>query len=478
MGDKGSSSKDTSVEDLTDKLENLTVEKKIKNLQVNKNKTKNDTYSVRYKFKDFEYNNTFKYKEDALAKIKEINNELTKNKGPISDQRIIVSEKNKFLLTKYKWTIDTNNYARTDIDGIRWSMHRYIKIVIDGNNLTSKDIIDHKNGICWDNTDDNLIITDAAGNAHRKLKQNDTTSIYYGVSKVTNESYFRVQLRHSGLNLKLNASFKNELHCAFQYDEWINEYNLTDFKYKNNIEKPNDFIPYVKKEKDLPKNITRRGDKFRLIYKKYNKTFKSLNKAIKKLKILKDAYEIKRINIIKSQPIKRNKDDYAIIAKKYKDVIVNIIVDDNDYYRLLILGCLKISYGYASILIDNKQYRLHRYIMNYSGDDPIDHINNNPLDNRKCNLRIVSTKLNNQNKVSAKNSSSKYLGVCFHKKSNKWISYFKLNNKSKHLGLFENEDEAAIVRDIAILEYYENGNYNYNFPIEYAILYKYNNLFD
>lgn len=56
---------------------------------------------------------------------------------------------------------------------------------------------------------------------------------------------------------------------------------------------------------------------------------------------------------------------------------------------------LKIKYFYnlngnVSAHINDKVKLLHRYLLNYDRKDVIDHINNNPLDNRKCNLRIVT----------------------------------------------------------------------------------------
>lgn len=99
--------------------------------------------------------------------------------------------------------------------------------------------------------------------------------------------------------------------------------------------------------------------------------------------------------------------------------------------------------------------------MNYDGKDYIDHINNNPLDNRKFNLRIVTPLQNNMNKISNKNSTSKYIGVSFDKIRNKWRANIKFGGKQIHLGRFNNEIDAAKARDIATKEHFSKyGNLN------------------
>ena len=44
-------------------------------------------------------------------------------------------------------------------------------------------------------------------------------------------------------------------------------------------------------------------------------------------------------------------------------------------------------------------FTLHRFILKYKGDEVIDHLNRNGLDNRKNNLRIVSHSINMRNRV-------------------------------------------------------------------------------
>lgn len=103
---------------------------------------------------------------------------------------------------------------------------------------------------------------------------------------------------------------------------------------------------------------------------------------------------------------------------------------------------------------------LHRFILNYNGKNFIDHINGNKLDNRKSNLRIVTPKQNSMNKSSAKNSSSKYIGVYY--ENNKWRARINVNGKNMHLGCFENEIDAAKARDVATKKHFcEYGKYNF-----------------
>lgn len=97
--------------------------------------------------------------------------------------------------------------------------------------------------------------------------------------------------------------------------------------------------------------------------------------------------------------------------------------------------------------IKQKGVMMHRVIIEHAigkkleQTEIIDHINHNPLDNRKSNLRIVSRRQNLQNQK--RETSSKYPGVNWDKNASKWRAKIKLNGKLKHLGLFDDEREAA-----------------------------------
>lgn len=73
-----------------------------------------------------------------------------------------------------------------------------------------------------------------------------------------------------------------------------------------------------------------------------------------------------------------------------------------------------------------------------------DHKDRNGLNNQKYNLRTCSVGENNRNRTSAKGSSSMYLGVFWRVRDKKWIAAIRSNKKTKHIGQFNSEKDAAI----------------------------------
>lgn len=103
-----------------------------------------------------------------------------------------------------------------------------------------------------------------------------------------------------------------------------------------------------------------------------------------------------------------------------------------------------------------KTIRMHRLILDAKPGQYVDHINRNGLDNRKSNIRICTPQQNTLNRISHKNSSSKYKGVSLRKTTNKYESYISINGKRKHLGFFKKEIDAAKAYNSAALKYYNN----------------------
>lgn len=100
-------------------------------------------------------------------------------------------------------------------------------------------------------------------------------------------------------------------------------------------------------------------------------------------------------------------------------------------------------------------YRLHRVVMGVT--DPsleIDHINRNKLDNRKANLRVCSHSENTKNLSLKSNNSSGFPGVRWDVARKKWLARIKVDYREKHLGRFDNIEEAISARLFAESIYY------------------------
>ena len=75
-----------------------------------------------------------------------------------------------------------------------------------------------------------------------------------------------------------------------------------------------------------------------------------------------------------------------------------------------------------------------------------DHIDRNPFNNRKENLRPATVQENNRNKSINKRNKSGFTGVRWLARLNKWIADIRIDKKSIHLGVYSNKDDAIRAR--------------------------------
>lgn len=92
-----------------------------------------------------------------------------------------------------------------------------------------------------------------------------------------------------------------------------------------------------------------------------------------------------------------------------------------------------------------RHFRLHRELLGLSESDTreVDHINRDRLDNRRCNLRVVTHAQNGQN-VPAQGGTSPHRGVSFCRQTGRWRAHVMIDGKQNQLGRFDTEQEAAI----------------------------------
>lgn len=95
-------------------------------------------------------------------------------------------------------------------------------------------------------------------------------------------------------------------------------------------------------------------------------------------------------------------------------------------------------------------------------DHMFDHKDSNSLNESKSNLRICSYSQNGHHRKKKKNTSSKYIGVCWAKKCKKWLASIMKDGKNMCLGYFSNEILAALAYDKKARELFgEFANCNY-----------------
>jgi len=112
---------------------------------------------------------------------------------------------------------------------------------------------------------------------------------------------------------------------------------------------------------------------------------------------------------------------------------------------------------YVRINYKTKRYKAHRlFWFLQTGHDPgeltVDHFDRNPSNNKFCNLRLADVSQQGCNKSKPVNNTSGQRGVHFHKKTQKYMAYIKIDQKQLYLGLYKTFNQAVAARQAKELE--------------------------
>lgn len=146
---------------------------------------------------------------------------------------------------------------------------------------------------------------------------------------------------------------------------------------------------------------------------------------------------------LKGEPFYFDKEDYDKIKDYCWSININGYVVSTEKRKTIY---------FHRLLFDN----LKSHII-----EQIDHINvNSKNDNRKYNLRICTPSQNSMNVKLRSDNSTNHTGVYRYKPSNKWVAKICVNQKSIHLGYFDNINDAIKAREEAEQKYF--GKYSFN----------------
>jgi len=129
--------------------------------------------------------------------------------------------------------------------------------------------------------------------------------------------------------------------------------------------------------------------------------------------------------------------------------------DAEDINKVKICSWSVDSQGYVLAVSESgKRIKLHRYLLGVPSGTVVDHINGDPSDCRKRNLRRCTQHKNCYNQQIRRNSSTGYKGVCFDKSKGRYMAHIHPDRRFKFLGYFETPEEAAIAYNNAASYYF------------------------
>lgn len=139
------------------------------------------------------------------------------------------------------------------------------------------------------------------------------------------------------------------------------------------------------------------------------------------------------------------------------------LVDDRDYGWLSSFSWRASDQGSGSFYakrrkVDSRSTSdsvyMHREILGAPKGVLVDHINRNPLDNQRSNLRLCNAFQNVQNVGLRSDNTSGYKGVAWNKNAKKWIVQIQVFGEALYLGIFSDIKEAIGVRRDAEIKYF------------------------
>lgn len=213
---------------------------------------------------------------------------------------------------------------------------------------------------------------------------------------------------------------------------------------------------------------------------KYDKTFEEAKCCVcqskKHIKKFKDNfYCLKHYNhmyryghiiektIYDKNDIEINGDSSEIILRdKNQNIVDKCIVDTEDVEKIKQYKWYK-SNGYCVTkgIDKNNEIDIANVIFN-DFENKFDHISHNRIDNRKVNLRLITSHQNAMNMGMKNTNTSGVTGVQLQNTKKKWTAVITYNYKPIWLGCYESFDDAVKARIKGEIQYFKEYSPHYN----------------
>jgi hypothetical protein len=373
------------------------------------------------------------------------------------------------ILNKYKWNKNDGGYAKTMVNNINISMHKFIITVIDKIIIPDGYLIDHINvkdeNNRLNNCRENLRIITIPQNAGNRSKRENVSSIYFGVGYRKDREKYYSQIIINGKHVSF-GNHVNEIDAAIAYDIYVVQNSLLKpINFEDKIDFYKTCKPYISSRNTntyygVTKNRNRFDTRVNGVHIFYSKN--EIECAKKYDSYIVDHKIDAGLNFPEDYPDYLPTKKIKIFKEDIDEKTCKIKFNSGKEVIILLESYEKIKYytishfDYVLLKIEQKTYLLHRYLMNvFDRNVLVDHIDGDPFNNRIDNLRKTNAKGNSENKKKRKNIS--YTNV--YKKKN-GTYYTSIHNSSiRYTKTHKTEEYAARDRDLQIMKQAPNSLY-------------------
>jgi hypothetical protein len=305
-------------------------------------------------------------------------------------------------LSQHSWYLH-EGYVKTNIAKKPKRMHKMVYERMS-DTPSGRSIIDHIDGSKTNNERTNLRIATPSLNSHNRRKKLGGTSQYIGVHRWCDGVLWSAEC------VGQSQRFRCEASAAYWYDQLATKQFGQDANI-NGIKKPDNFDEMVvrgaPRHAREDKCIAQTKHGYRVQIQKGSGTCSFTSKTLEEARAWRDhtfeeMRQQRRAEIHKME-ISRTADGIAFVKMKRRDS-VQVLVDDDTWRMLQDHSCSMTSRGYIKLKQDTKTVSLHTLVTGRVGcahdGMVVDHINGNKLDNRRENLRVVTSSVNALNRVS------------------------------------------------------------------------------